>query len=310
MSKLIVSEITSPTGVLSVIGNGLDFSDGAEEFFIPSGTSDQRGSAVPGSFRYNYDYKNLEYYDGSTWRFLKRNKDIENVVRLGLICQLDPSDLNSYPNNNYISSLVPNTSGVPYSTSIVGVNKSNSYEGTFTNFGGGNNFIISRLPTNLTNWTISFWTANFGPTQFSVVGHRTFVGSNCFRFQWDDNSSQLARGPFIDFNATGGGGSATFPNFTPASFFDQWHVFSVVSTGSTVTTYWNTTSGNVLNGSKRMTTDGRLMIGLDTLSGIGGADSLNRDGGTVYVGGMLVYDRALTVQELQQNIDAFSQRYV
>ena len=97
MSKLIVDEIESPTGVLDIEGSSIDFSNRTSPVNIPAGTSDQRGTSAEGQLRYNYDYNSLEVYNGTKWSLLKEDSDKNNIVKPGLILHLDAGDTESYP---------------------------------------------------------------------------------------------------------------------------------------------------------------------------------------------------------------------
>ena len=233
-----------------------------------------------------------------------------SIVRDGLVLHLDAANQKSYPGtgttwydltNNANGSLV---NGPTYST---------SNKGEFSIDGSNDQVSISTGYTG-SQWTLLLWNSNIGPTSFAVVGHRTYVCSNTFRFQWDDTGSVIvARGPFIDFTASAGGGQANYTtSLSTNDIFNNWYMAGVVASSSSVkTTYNDNTTGQstVIGSSRQFSTNGDIVIGVDSLSGIGGADRLNRDGGTVYVSSILLYNRALSDEEVRQNYHAFKGRY-
>ena len=233
------------------------------------------------------------------------------IVRDGLVLHLDAANQKSYSGsgttwhdlskNKLDGSLV---NGPTYGT---------TYKGEFSIDGSNDEVSISTGYTG-SEWTLLLWNSNIGPTSFSTVGHRTYVCSNTFRFQWDDTgSTSIARGPFIDFTSAVGGGQANYKTgLGPSTFFNTWYMAGVVASSSSVkTTYNDITTGqsSVIGSSRQFSTNGDIKIGVDNLSGIGGTDRLNRDGGSVYVSNIMLYNRALTDEEVKQNFNAHRGRY-
>ena len=99
-SKLNIQEIESTTGTLKVAGNvQLDMSGSNDFMDIPAGTSDQRGTPEEGAIRWNYDYDSLEVYNGTAWKQFNKPYDGDDIVKAGLILNLDATNRNSYPGN-------------------------------------------------------------------------------------------------------------------------------------------------------------------------------------------------------------------
>jgi hypothetical protein len=232
-----------------------------------------------------------------------------DIVQDGLVLHLDAADRNSYLSG---STTWNDLSGNGNSGSLVNGPK---YDSNFLGrieLDAVNDYIsVSGCPTG-NNYTLNLWFLISGPTTFANTGHRTFVASDRFRFQWDDNSSATsARGPFIDFNSTAGGSSAIYSNtLSPNDIFNKWHMTSVTSNGSVVRIYYDgLTSGTTINASRNYSSNGVSVIGIDNLSGIGGLDLLNVDGGRVFISQFTIYNRAFSASEILQNYNATKQRF-
>jgi hypothetical protein len=233
------------------------------------------------------------------------------IVNNGLVLHLDAANPRSYPgsgttwfdlsSNGNDGILVNGTAFNNQNNGRFSIDASDDYINISTGFTGS-------------TWSLMLWHLNIGPIEFTKVGHRTFVSSNTFRFQWDDTeSTTIARGPFIDFTSAAGGGQASYSTImTPSDIFNKWHLVGVVASSSSVKTFYNTNTLNqssIIGAPRQFSTNGVINIGVDTLSGIGGIDRLNRDGGTVYISNFIVYNRSLTDVEIQQNFEATRGRY-
>ena len=65
---------------------------GTDAIRLPIGTTAQRpASPAAGDMRFNSTLDTVEFYDGSFWRFMP------DIVRLGLICNVDAAEPDSYP---------------------------------------------------------------------------------------------------------------------------------------------------------------------------------------------------------------------
>tara|TARA_R100001015_G_C4632304_1_gene195689 strand:+ start:1391 stop:2734 length:1344 start_codon:yes stop_codon:yes gene_type:complete len=74
-SATLSDEIIVGTGLTMVVGNGVTAGQGNIDslkvykmFQPPSGTTNQRPVAMPGSLFYNFDFKTVEFFDGNSWR--------------------------------------------------------------------------------------------------------------------------------------------------------------------------------------------------------------------------------------------------
>ena len=74
-SGTLSGEIIVGTGLTMTVGTGATASQGSVDslkvynmFQPPSGGTNQRPPAKPGSLFYNFDYKTIEFFDGSSWR--------------------------------------------------------------------------------------------------------------------------------------------------------------------------------------------------------------------------------------------------
>ena len=83
-SGTLSGEIVVGAGLTITIGTGATSSQGSVEslkvstmFQPPSGGTNQRPPAKPGALFYNFDFKTIEFFDGSSWR------QVDNVTRRG-----------------------------------------------------------------------------------------------------------------------------------------------------------------------------------------------------------------------------------
>ena len=83
-SGTLSGEIIVGAGLTMTVGNGVTSSQGSlnnmkvfNMFQPPSGRTNQRPSGKEGSLFYNFDFKTIEFFDGSTWR------QVDNVARRG-----------------------------------------------------------------------------------------------------------------------------------------------------------------------------------------------------------------------------------
>jgi hypothetical protein len=238
----------------------------------------------------------LENYKSTRSRFGN-----DGIVTSNLVIHLDPSNINSYTNpNTDIFDLQGN-----YNGSLINGLPFNPGNGGRLGFDGTNDR-IDITGVNYPEYTINLWfKIETTQTTFTTAGHRTFVGSNGFRFQWDDDNTVQGRGPFIDFN--GGQGSLSGTTFNPQQWFNKWQMVTVSRIPGSIKLYWNGSlvNSNSVNGNDLQ----NMQIGYDSLSGIGGADPINRDGGVVYMGDFMVHDIQLTDTQVLQNYNALKNRF-
>ena len=84
-SGTLSGEIVVGAGLTMTVGTAVTSSQGSVNnmkvfrlFQPPSGTTNQRPPAKPGSLFYNFDFKTIEFFDGNTWR------QVDNTSRRGL----------------------------------------------------------------------------------------------------------------------------------------------------------------------------------------------------------------------------------
>ena len=235
------------------------------------------------------------------------------IVTDGLVLALDAGNTKSYPGSGTTwynlggqGSNGALRNGSTFSSINGGAIQTDSTD-DYINIGGG-------LPTG-DAWSFNIWFLIDGPTSFTQTGHRTFLSTNNFRFQWDDeNSTSIAGGPFIDFTDDAGGGIAQYSTtLSPSDIFNRWHMTSVTSDGSTIKVYYDASTDGVgateIAGSRNFSTNAAASLGYDNRSGQGGTDIFNRDGGNTYFSNISIYNRALTAAEVQQNFNATRSRF-
>jgi len=231
-----------------------------------------------------------------------------NIITDGLVLALDVASPKSYPGSG--TTLFDLSGNGNNGTLTNGPTFSTQNNGTIQ-VDGSKHISVTGMPTT-SNYTLCVWSLNLGPTAFASVGHRTYACTNNFRFQWDDTSSTtIARGPFVDFVSSGGNLiPSNFTSQTPSDLFNKWNLTSMTSDGSTTTIYFNDTQGSSTTSARVFSTNGAMTIGTDNLSGIGGADSFNRDGGNCFFGPVYVYNKALSNNEIIQNYNAMKSRFI
>ena len=216
-----------------------------------------------------------------------------------------------------VGNLVSHESGSTIAYSLTG-----SYSGSFINgpiysqinggavkVDGTNDYIlVNGLPTGNT-WTIQLWSLiKTTQSSFSVAGHRTYAATDNFRFQWDDKSTNIAYAPLTDF-VSPGGSVIGFTNKSEDDLFNKWNLVTMTCDGSNVRLYFNGDLSPNTTGARNFSSDGVMRIGIDGISGIGGTDIFNRDGGDGYFGPVMVYDKALSHSEVLQNYNAQKARF-
>lgn len=232
----------------------------------------------------------------------------KGIVTNGLVLNLDAGVSSSYSGTG---DTWVNLSGSGTNATLVNGLPFVTDNGGALSFAATNDYITANTGITGTSYTFLLWYKNTA-TAFATTGHRTFMASNNFRFQWDDNSSTTARGPFIDFtSALGGGQAKNSDSLTPSNWFGKYQMVGVVSNGTTVRTIWNETVGGVatISASRAFSSTGNVVIGYDNLSGIGGADAINVDGGTVTIPIVLIYNTALTNDQILKNYNTLRRRF-
>jgi hypothetical protein len=232
-----------------------------------------------------------------------------NIVTDGLVFSIDVGSKKSYPGSG---TAIYDLSGNGNNATLTnGPLVTNSVNGGSVQADGSNDYIsVSNMPTG-TSWTIQTWTFIDGPTTFSVTGHRTYACTDYFRFQWDDKNTNIAYAPFVDFSSAAGSANITgFTNKSEDDVFNKWNQVTMTSDGTTISLYWNDVKGTSSSITRNFSSNGNMQIGYNGLSGIGGTDIFNRDGGNCYFGPTMVYNRGLSQSEVLQNYNAAKPRFI
>jgi hypothetical protein len=229
-----------------------------------------------------------------------------NIVTDGLVFSIDVGSKKSYPGSGTtIYDLSGNGNNATLTNGPLVIDSVN--QGSIQTDGSNDYISVSNMPTG-TSWTIQTWTFIDGPTTFSVTGHRTYACTDNFRFQWDDKGPNSAYMPFVDF-VSPGGSAPGFVNQTEVDVFNKWNVVTMTCDGTTVRQYLNGNVSPTTTGARNFSSNGNMQIGYNGLSGIGGADIFNRDGGDCYFGPTMVYNRGLSQSEVLQNYNSVKSRF-
>ena len=229
----------------------------------------------------------------------------EHIVSYGLVMNLDAGNLNSYSGGTTLYDLSGEGNNATLVNGPVVVPNQN---GGVVQVDGSNDYIsVSNMPTGNT-WSIMMWTLIDGPTVFNVAGHRTYASTDNFRFQWDDKGVNNAYAPFVDFVSPNGGAVGFFSK-PETDIFNKWNMVTMTCDGTTVRQYWNDDISPTTTTARNFSSNGNMQIGYNGLSGIGGTDIFNRDGGDCYFGNVMVYNRGLTEAEVLQNYNEQKDRF-
>ena len=245
------------------------------------------------------------YYGDFTQEEVSQNYYGGDIVTNGLVFAIDAGNLVSHEEGNTIAYSLTGS----YSGSFINGPTYSSINGGAVKVDGSNDYIlVNGLPTDNT-WTIQLWSLiKTTQSSFSVTGHRTYAATDNFRFQWDDKSTNIAYAPFADFVSPGGNVTG-FTNKSEEDLFNKWNLVTMTCDGSNVRLYFNGDISPNTTGARNFSSDGVMRIGIDGISGIGGTDIFNRDGGDGYFGPVMVYDRALSHSEVLQNYNAHKARF-
>jgi hypothetical protein len=225
---------------------------------------------------------------------LVANIDYPNIVTSGMVLNLDAGYVPSYPRTGTTWS---DLSGNNNNGTLVNGPTFNSNDGGYISFDGTNDYVASFgtaiVPGGATSYTVSVW----------VYRNRNNVGSEEVLSQWTNATSSNAF--FFGFNNSN------------VRFSDNWNNVSV--TGAGTTGVWmnligvNLGGSNAyiyLNGSLSATKGSAL-----TYTGTG-PFLIGRQGefvGGEYFGGrissVMVYNRALSAQEVLQNYNVLKTRF-
>lgn len=281
---------------------------------LPSGTTAQRpGSPVAGMTRYNSEYGNVEYYDGTKWYLdlgtkttsqrpasptngmvlfnpdyqtyqeYDGTKWVPDIVTSGLVVHLDAARNDSYPGSGTTWFDVSGNSN--NATLVNGVGYSSANQGVMV-FDGTNDYATIPLNLSTTNSTViavARWTGASNQRVISSISNNWLLG-------WWIGS-------------------------TDRYFAEGWVTAS--STNSNTSTNWFHYAGvgNYSSDVWQLYKNGSLLVSNSNGSQGPNGISLGRSG--IYTGEisacniahLLVYNRVLTQSEIQQNFNLIKYRY-
>lgn len=243
----------------------------------------------------------LNYFSSQSDKMVL-NRDLENITTNGLVLYYDASSISSYPKSG---TTINDISG-------------NGYDGTLTNgptfstansgsisLDGTNDFIS--IPGNTTVYSSNFtwqsfhytrqanvsdldamWWSESGVKNFLMGYRNTGIPNVYFRI---DSPSTVYQSPSVGTQTNGFGTNA-------GSIVGRWLYTTIVKSGTTFYVYWN---------------DGLLMwtvtisdwsIGNTSQAISFGSRSGNAFNSFMDIGNIIMYNRALSVSEIQQNFNA------
>lgn len=253
---------------------------------LPVGTTAQRpGSPVTGDTRFNEDFKRVEYYDGSIWRYMP------DIVRSGLVLNLDAAEPSSYPGTGTTWSDLSGNSND--GTLVNGVGYDSDNGGSLV-FDGTNDIVnTSYSPPNV--YTFSAWFK----TDVVSNGYRNIMSvpfPSYALILLDDNTSFL--GFWTSDSLTSGSTLST-----PTIQINTWYNVVFVREGNSITGGYKAYLNSISYGSANTgnwSTSGNFSIG-------GRTDQTQFLNGNVSQ--VSIYNRALSGAEIKQNFNALRGRY-
>ena len=243
---------------------------------VPVGTTSTRpGTPVNGQIRFNTDSQVLENYASSAWR--------TPIVTNGLVMHLDPGNKNSYAG---FGTTLRDITGNGFNALMVG---SPSYSASYCGvieFNGSNYASISSI--NLVGGTSTV----MGAARYTGTGATgrviSSMANNWLLGHWSSSTQNYYAEGWV--SAVGAGGNDT-----------AWRIYTGLGDASTDT--WSMYVNGALNaGPNANGSQGPNGICLGGTNGAG-------EGSASQVGFVLAYNRVLTASEIQQNYNAFRERY-
>jgi hypothetical protein len=244
---------------------------------LPVGTTAQRPVDGTGMFRFNSSFKNVEYSDGNTWRYLP------DIIRTSLIFYIDAGEPTSYSGsgsfwNDMSINAISGTYNGSYNSSFGGYFVFNNNTSSDINFSGYSSNITCEAffrTTDGIDWS-NIICGGCGDIIFTIQNSRVNFGNQC--------NSPI---PHANY-------STTIVNT------GNWFHAAATYDGNNVRIYVNGVLENIVNRSGIIT---------PTIKRIGS----NNTGTSEFFKGDLatlrVYNKTLSPQEIQQNYNATKARF-
>jgi Concanavalin A-like lectin/glucanases superfamily len=271
---------------MAILKNTIVDSTGALQ--LPVGTTAQRPSSnTVSSMRFNSSFNTIESWTGSRWTYMP------DIVRNGLVLNLDAGEPSSYPGSG---TTWTDLSGNGNTGTLTNGPTYNSGNGGSIVFDGVDDYVL--IGPNLTpsNITLNVW---FSPTstvsgqpiiRYRLYGYGLSIGSNntISIFLWNSSSVALSLSSVSDYLSVGRvyNAAVTFGNSSLQLYING---ILIGSAASTINSIYYVSDGT------------GLTIGRDG-GGTGGFFN-----GKVY--DFMIYNRALTPTEIQQNFNAMRGRF-
>jgi len=258
---------------------------------LPVGTTAQRpGSPVNGDMRFNSESKVVEHYSNGAWKYMPP------IIEDGLVLRLDAAEPASYSGSgNTWTDLSENGNN---GTLTNGVGYSSNNAGSLT-FDGVNDFVTTNnqldpdayglFADNTSSWSVSSW---FNPnnTTGAVTGKSGGTGAMATYVVWMRTSTTLSTrlrgGTILDINS---------------SITANWYEVTITWDGTTARAYLN---GEFVNTISVGTVENQ--INNFCVGATAGGASVFYNGN---ISNVIVYNRALSAAEIQQNFNALRGRY-
>ena len=212
-----------------------------------------------------------------------------SMISDGLIYALDAANTRSYSGSGITANSLVGGTG---STLVNGVGFTSTNSGSFV-FDGSNDFILkpadSLFDFGTGNFTISSWVKTSNLSYSTIFGlDDTGGGGGIYIYtnQFDGVMRTWVAG--VSFN-----GNTVISN-------GIWHLISVVRLSNTIYQYVDTTMSGSFSATGSILTNQKMSIGRVT------------DGSYPFLGNIsqtIVYNRALSAQEIRQNYNATKKRY-
>jgi hypothetical protein len=278
---------------------------------LPVGTTAQRpGSPVNGDMRFNSESKVVEHYSNGSWKYMPP------IVENGLVLRLDAAEPASYPGSG---TTWTDLSGSGNNGTLTNGPTFNSSNGGSIVFDGVNDYVTNgntdfSIANNLFadangSWTVSAWFkfpvtpagTRTGNASWAIVGRAGGIATAATFVLFVGSATDTTYGPYAPYKcACVVRGSVTI--ISSSSVNDNvWHNAVVTWNGTFGKVYFDgVETGNLGTGGAAVQTS-QLNIGTTN-----NADVQAFEGN---ISSALIYNRALTALEIQQNFNALRGRY-
>lgn len=227
-----------------------------------------------------------------------KSRYLPNVALSGLVLYLEAGNLDSYPGSGTtLTDLMGSSDATLYN--------SPTYSSGYLQFDGNNQYLVtntslgSKVSSDVT--TLSIWAY---PMDNGVI--LAELGTPNLNTGWHDSQMEMVGGT-MKFRFWDGTGSSILTSTIPTPL-NAWYNFTILHDGTSLFAYVNGQSAGSITFSRQ----NPIEFGQGLYYGIAGNDSTDLGDGSyanMRFGEFFVYNRALTLEEIQQNFNNTKSKY-